>query len=365
MAFRSRSLALAIFPVASALALFPQAALSASLAANRLSTSSRAAFRAPKITLEPAPTIRFPADVDSNSPAFWTEAGLHVLNSNQNPSVSVGSDVENLGAPIRGRFLDGLPIPRWIEGVWRDSSGAVWGLYHREDYAWQCPERPYFTIPRIGIARSGDDAITWEDLGLVLADDVGEVDCGSSPNRFFAGGIGDPSWAIDETRGYAYVLYSSYAIPLAEQGIQIARLRLSELPSPVGKAFRWNGGSWTEPGLGGHGESVLKPNHSWHGPGADAFWGPSVHWNPHVGAHVILLNRTRGPSFDQEGAYVAYAPDITDPLTWTAPEKFYEGGDWYVQVFGDASIKGTDRLAGESARFFMHGFSNHRIRFVK
>jgi hypothetical protein len=44
-------------------------------------------------------------------------------------------------------------------------------------------------------------------------------------------------------------------------------------------------------------------------------------------------------------------------------QKLLDGGRWYPQVMGLEPGTGTDRLAGERARFFMSGTSEHEIVF--
>ena len=222
-----------------------------------LATAAPAALEAnerassePRARLEPAPLLEFPADPDCNSPCFWHEGQLHLFTSNQKPSRSVGPDLARLGAPVRSVFDDGAGKLRWIEAVHLREDGVLFGLYHREEYLGECPDREYFTVPDIGVARSRDLGRTWTDLGIVLQDHGVSRSC-DTPNKFFAGGVGDPSWAIDRVGGQAYIFFSSYTDPLSNQGVQVARLALGDLEAPVGKVWRWTGGRWDAPGLGG------------------------------------------------------------------------------------------------------------------
>ncbi len=332
--------------------------------APRSSSAGERASSEPRARLEPAPRLEFPADPDCNSPCFWHEGQLHLFTSNQKPSRSVGPDLERLGAPVPSVFDDGAGKLRWIEAVHLREDGVLFGLYHREEYLGECPDRPYFTVPDIGVARSRDLGRTWTDLGIVLQDH-GVQRSGDTPNKFFAGGVGDPSWAIDRVGGHAYLFFSSYTDPLSNQGVQVARLALGDLDAPVGKVWRWTGSGWDAPGLGGKGKPAVPARVAWSDPKADAFWGPSVHWNTYLGQYVGLVNRASDASWTQEGVYVFFAKDLSRPETFTPPRKLHEGGPWYCQVIGDAGMRGTDTLAGQSARFFMKGKSRHRVVFER
>ena len=45
--------------------------------------------------------------------------------------------------------------------------------------------------------------------------------------------------------------------------------------------------------------------------------------------YVMLVNRARNESFDNEGIYVAYAATLDDPGGWSTPRKLMSGGGWY------------------------------------
>ena len=104
---------------------------------------------------------------------------------------------------------------------------------------------------------------------------------------------------------------------------------------------------------------------SWHDDDnlVDAFWGPSVHWNTYLSKYVMLLNRAKNNDFAQEGIYVSFAASLDSPEQWSAPSKILNGGKWYPQVMGIETGSGTDKTAGELARFYMAGESQHVIRF--
>ena len=107
-----------------------------------------------------------------------------------------------------------------------------------------------------------------------------------------------------------------------------------------------------------------KPWHDGH-VAADAFWGPSVHWNRYLERYVMLLNRSVGIGWQNEGIYVSFGASLEDPRSWSEPAKLLDGGDWYPQVVGEDAIGGTDALAGRTARFFVGGRSSFEIVFER
>jgi hypothetical protein len=81
--------------------------------------------------------------------------------------------------------------------------------------------------------------------------------------------------------------------------------------------------------------------------------------------YVMLLNRAKNTRYDQEGIYVSFAPRLDDPRLWSPPVKILNGGSWYPQVISEDDGVGTDKVAGEWARFFMAGTSQYLIHFTK
>ena len=105
---------------------------------------------------------------------------------------------------------------------------------------------------------------------------------------------------------------------------------------------------------------------SWQQSNTDSMWGPSVHWNTYLESFVMLLNHsccTTG--FPEEGVYVSFAADLSNPDSWTKPKKILSDTGWYPQVIGTEDGSGTDKTAGEWARFFMAGTSQYLIHFTK
>jgi hypothetical protein len=188
-------------------------------------------------------------------------------------------------------------------------------------------------------------------------------------NYYFAGGNGDFSALPDANREYIYFYISTYTGDLSEQGVSVARMRYSDRDKPVGKVWKWHVGEWNQPGLGGRVTAIFPGHIDWHRADADAFWGPSIHWNTHLRQYVILLNRSKDSNWAQEGVYVTFNPDLADPTGWTKPVKILEsqGNDrWYPQVIGlDRSKRETDKLAGSTARLFVRGQSRWELQFLR
>ncbi|OFW06149.1 MAG: hypothetical protein A3I61_18410 [Acidobacteria bacterium RIFCSPLOWO2_02_FULL_68_18] len=331
--------------------------------------------------LRSAPLLRLSGEVDSNSPAVWERVAgrnlLFVITSHSGtPRRAWGRDLATLNA---ARQVALTPWPGggvWMEAVVRDIDGTWYGYYHNEIPAEVCG-RTDKVIPRIGAARSRDRGNNWEDLGIVVEAPPRSYVCNTS-NQYFVGGVGDFSVHLDAESRDLYFFYSLYLRTPMSQGVGIARLAWADRDAPVGKITVWRNDAWMPATAvrAPEGEPrwfypaampIFPAAESWHDADriVDAFWGPSVHWNTQVGRYVMLLNRAKDVGYEQEGVYVSFAPSLTDPRQWTPPVRILKGGNWYPQVLGLDEGSGTDKTAGEWARFFMLGESRHLIRFLR
>ena len=324
--------------------------------------------------------VILPGGVDSNSPAVWTlQRGLlrlHVTTSiDGRPSVAAGPNLARLG---QARSIDLDPWPGggvWMEAIVPDVDGTWYGYFHNEIPSPLCEDQTKMA-PRIGAARSVDSGASWEYLGVILEAPPESVDCGS-PNTYFVGGVGDFSVQLSPDGQDLYLFYSAYPSRGARQGIAAARLAWADRDAPVGKIMVWHDTAWLPATTAPEGDEprvryplgvpLFPTPDPFHGPTdtVDAFWGPSVHWNTHLEQYVMLMNHALDESFGQEGIYVSFSPTLDDPHAWTPPAPLLTGGRWYPQVLGLDLETGTDRTAGEYARFFMGGRSDYLIRFVK
>jgi hypothetical protein len=161
----------------------------------------------------------------------------------------------------------------------------------------------------------------------------------------------------------------------SDQGVAVGRLAWADRDAPVGRVSIWREGAWLPPRQATDlaaweypsGTPLSPPLRPWHDgqATADAFWGPSVHWNRYLERYVMLLNRARDESFNNEGIYVSYARTLNDPRAWSAPRKIMNGGGWYPQVAGLEPAVGSDKDADRRARFFLTGRSERFIEFQK
>ncbi len=329
-----------------------------------------------RIEIRPAPRIALYDGIpraDSNSPVHRWQGRLYAFVSDYEP---IGHSYRRLGTPdaaATGLTVTGPMQPvriandpdpkigKWIESVWRDPSGRLYGWYHAEGYA-PCPRD--LRLPHLGAAVSADDGLTWTVLAdPLLAAPADQTDC-SYRNGFFGGGYGDFSVLPDREGRFFYIHFSSYVADEAAQGIAVARYPLARRDDPAGAVELWTAGGWRPAGT-----ALPRPlwpqERGWRHPDPAGFWGPALHYNTALDRFVMLLNRTEGATGNwlQEGIYTAVAGDLADPAAWTRPVRILAGGDWYPQVVG-LEADGGDTRAGATARFFMSGASVWEISFA-
>ncbi len=321
---------------------------------------------AQEVRVRPAERVAMPTTVDSNSPAFWRDGKLFWFGSHGRPWLSEGP---NQFGPFETREVDFQAMvqrPHWMEAVWVEDNGVLWGWYHTEPIG--LVEGSTLTAPKIGAVVSYDGGKTLRDLGIVL--ESGAPLRPDSKNGYFAGGHGDFSVILNRERTHFYFLFDNYGGPDATQGVVVARMAFEDRANPVGKVWKYKGGAWTEPGLGGEVTPFFPVRRPWQESDPDAFWGPSVHWNTHLRSFVMLLNRAQGePGWSQEGVYVSFNTDLSRPENWSAPVRILDRSEfpgWYFfypQVMG-LGDNGTDTRAGATARLYVGGVSRWELDFI-
>jgi hypothetical protein len=339
----------------------------------------------PSVKIRPASKIEFPNTVDCNSPSFWDGDEFHVFNSHGSPTRVRGRDIYHLEESQDAVFENKVNGGRWIEAAVKTAEGPVYGWYHFEPKG-LCRGNS-LTSAMIGAAKSSDSGLHWTDLGIVLkpADDA--IRC-KAKNGSVAGGHGDFCILLDREQKYLYVYFSNYSAPLAEQGVNVARMDWKDRDSPVGKIHKRYNGEYREPGLGGKMTPLFAAKVDYIEKDPDSFWGPSIHWNTYLQRYVMLLNHGQGHNYRQEGIYVTFCDDPSKLDHWTQPKKILEGTSyeehmtkghsrdltakekiyvrkWYPAVQGLPEMHGTDKLAGQKARLFLNAFSEYEIEFIK
>lgn len=331
----------------------------------------------PSVRLVPAPPLTLPADVDSNVPMVWELVGgvwrlFAFASINGAPSRLMGPAVDRMqhGGPVAL-----VPDPGdgvWIQSIVPDENGTWYGYYHHERPADGCGRLDRFIL-RLGAARSTDQGRTWRDLGIILEAAPETLAC-ATPNLYVAGGVGDVSAMLAPDRTDLFLFFSQYSRIPAEQGVAVARLAWADRDAPVGRVLVWVNGAWLPPRrtsegvwLSPAGTPLAPVTRPWHdgAPEADAFWGPSVHWNRYLERYVMLLSRARDEDFNSSGIYISYARTLRDPRQWSAPRKILDRPAWYPQVAGLDPRTGTDRDAGRRSRFFVQGRSDYYIDFLR
>lgn len=330
----------------------------------------------PIINIQTAYPIRLPGGrlpeaniedaVDCNSPVHWDEGGtMHVFTSVRRPFCSTGTTLFNLSSPsIKTNLLDreGVEGGKWLEATYRDPDGTLYGWYHNEPPP-MCTNDQHLSAPRIGMMVSHDEGMNWQDLGIVLEAPADSLNC-FTKNYYFAGGNGDFSVILDRDRQYFYFFFGTYHAQLEEQGISIARMRYEDRNNPIGQVWKWRNGEWDEPGLGGHVTPVFPVANDWHSETPDAFWGPSIHFNTFLNQYVIVMNHAINPHWEQEGVYITYNDNVSNPSGWSTPDRLPIDPQLraYPEIIGLAKGE-TDKLVGRYGRLFLLGVSNWLIEF--
>jgi hypothetical protein len=321
----------------------------------------------------------------------------------------------------------GLHGAVWFESIHQDADDktgkTLFALYHNENYpstlpydektgkgyknvSWpqglKGPSSPS-AVCRIGIMKSVDGGKSWKNNGIFIEDEQPRLILrphNTAAN--FAGGTGDPS-AVANGK-YLYLFFGEYGYPgiyknstydpkteWSGQCISIARILLSDLDSPVGKAKRWDGKGFNAPfnGVGKPVSSIQIPLKSGGGPASSPtgkyYWGPSVSWNTYLNAWVMLMAKAEGPSWKGSSIYISFNRnanlDGKNSQEWTTPQLLLNKAGhtlWYpslqpVSSSANSENKYSSLKLGQKARLFfkdMYGdksdyISEYTIEFKK
>jgi hypothetical protein len=348
-------------------------------------TDQTAPSVAPTVGLLRTPSIEFSGEVDSNSPVLRTvvdgQPTLIVFTSFGGvPHRSSGTSLTDL-SPATPIAISGAPDGGiWVEAVVAADDGTWYGFYHNERAPARCRSITR-TAPRIGAMRSTDAGVTWTNLGILIEASSVTFDC-DTLNTYIVGGVGDFSATLDRESRYVYLYFSQYGAAPQGQGVVAARYLWTDRDAPVGKTQISTNGLWMparprarELLFSGSDERgvvwgmpqptpifpTLEPFHDGD-TAVDAFWGPSIHWNTFLELYVMLVNKAKDESFGEEGSYISYNAELSDPMGWSSPLQIMKGGTWYPQVVG-LEGDGGDASAGQVARLFSGGRSDYLLYF--
>ncbi len=302
---------------------------------------------------------------------------------------------------------EGLHGAVWFETVYQDPKDAsgktLYALYHNENYPETLPYDPatgkgYIdekwpqglrgpssaaAVCRIGIMKSTDGGHSWDNKGIIIEDlQPRMILKPHNTSETFAGGVGDPSAVA--SGDHLYVFYGEYGYPgkydeqkydpkkeWSGQCISIARIKLSDLDAPAGKAKRWDGKSFSAPGdgmgkpvaslqipLAEGGGAASSPTGGFH-------WGPSVSWNTYLDCWVMLMGKVIGPSWKGGSIYISFNKNKdlgkgNNAQQWSKPQLLLDRPGhtiWYPSLQPmnneeDIKNKNTCLKLGKQARLF-------------
>jgi len=313
----------------------------------------------------------------------------------------------------------GLHGAVWFETVYQDPSDVsgktLYSVYHNENYPstlpfdeatgtgykdekWpqglRGPESPA-AVCRIGIMKSTDGGRSWENKGIFIEDYQPRLILKPfNTSNTFAGGVGDPSAVA--SGDYLYLFYGEYGYPgvYSEdtynpenewngQCITIARIKLSELDNPVGKAKRWDGKGFNAPsdGIGAPVTSLQIPRTDGGGPasspGGGFHWGPSVSWNTYLNCWVMLMGKVTGPSWAGSSIHISFnmnkdLGEGNNSQEWSKPQLLLDKPGyflWYPSLQPtdsqeDIDNKNTCLRLGQRARLFVKYLKPYNDKYM-
>jgi hypothetical protein len=303
--------------------------------------------------------------------------------------------------------VEGLHGAVWFETVYQDKKDpegkTLFAVYHNENYPQTLPydsatstgyinnnwpegltgSNTPAAVCRIEIMKSTNGGHRWENKGLFIEDKQPRLIMKPhNTSVTFAGGVGDPSAVA--SGDHLYLFYSEYGYPgeydpssydpdeeWAGQCISVARISLSDLEQPQGKAKRWDGTSFSAAwdGVGKPITNITIPKEEGGGPASSPtsqyHWGPSVSWNSYLNAWVMLMAKAEGPKWQGGTIYISFngnreLGEGDNSQQWTRPVKLVDRPGhilWYPSVQPmntpeDLANKHTSLNLGRRARLF-------------
>ncbi|MFM8361917.1 MAG: hypothetical protein ACKOA4_04385 [Haliscomenobacter sp.] len=301
----------------------------------------------------------------------------------------------------------GLHGAVWFETVYQDqkdpSGRTLYAVYHNENYPETLPfdaatgegyiDRDWplglteritpAAVCRIGIMKSVDGGWSWENKGLFIEDKQPRMILKPhNTSKTFAGGVGDPSAVA--VGDHLYLFYGEYGYPgeysresydpdkeASGQCISVARIALTDLDNPQGKARRWDGVGFNTPwdGVGKPIRPLQIDRGKGGGPASSPtggfHWGPSVSWNEYLECWVMLMGKVEGQSWVGDELYISFNRhrDLgagENAQDWSAPQLLVQKPGnvlWYpslqpLNTEEDIRARRTCLRLGKKARLF-------------
>jgi hypothetical protein len=395
----------------------------------------------PTFNLIPAPALRFNSFVDCNMAEAWVGDTFRIFPGKygEDPLWGNARDLKFAGGPNaevafrqpQTAFTEpvmpknapagqpGLHGAVWFETVYQspaDTSGrTLYAIYHNENYPVTLPFNPKTgegyndenwpqgitgpkspaAVCRIGIMKSTDGGHSWANRGLFIEDRQPRLILKpQNMGKTFAGGVGDPSAVA--SGDYLYLFYGEYSYPgnysaatysadneRNGQCISVARLRLSDLDQPQGKARRWDGKAFNAPydGVGAPIAALQIPPSAGGGPAsspaAGYHWGPSLSWNTYLNSWVMLMAKATGPSWAGSSIHISFNPhaDLGEALNaqaWTKPRLLVDRPGyflWYpslqpMNTPDDIANRHTCLRLGKRARLFVKNIRPEKSEYL-
>jgi hypothetical protein len=395
----------------------------------------------PKFKLIPSEKFLFKSFVDCNMAEAWIGDTFRIFPgkygedpvwgySNELEFAS-GKDPDQVFLTPHDQFIDpemppnvppgqkGLHGAVWFETVYQspaDASGkTLYAVYHNENYPETLPYDPktgegYIdslwpegltgpqsaaAVCRVGIMKSTNGGHSWENKGIFIEDLQPRMIPKPHNNSLtFAGGVGDPSAVA--SGDYLYLFYGEYGYPgvynaskydsvleASGQCISIARIKLSDLDDPQGKAQRWDGKAFAA-AYNGIGKPIASLQISKEDKGGAAsraggnfHWGPSVSWNTYLNCWVMMMGRVEGQKWVGDKIYISFNKNKDlgagdNAQQWTKPKLLLQQPGhilWYpslqpMNTEEDIKAKNTCLKLGKRARLFVKDMEGPKAEYV-
>jgi hypothetical protein len=265
------------------------------------------------------------AGVVQDGPTLWVETALY-----PNWYRYSGTTLDNLVAQPQAVRDSSFTQPNgddayWTDAIWQDPSGTWYAIIHIE-YDYAVPRTPYLWKRRTGLATSANQGATWTYAGDIITMNPNRTGAPAPAADFQDFGCGDTYLFVDRRGGYFYLYYLTAWVYTStgwrtNEIMSVARCAITDEMAP-GKWYKWSGGTWTQPGLGGAEDPVFDAG----GVLGTVFIGTDmsvVHFNTYLGEFVAIGHDGDGQS------WISTCSDITTQQ-WTAgnynfPQRLY----WY------------------------------------